>query len=438
MDIPKIYVAGQKKHMVFASALTEADCVGGQVSPSADTYEEARQNGGACEKQKRSKLPHITITAVLTLFFCAVALSVTGTLIMNLADPVKAAVTALLDREIYGGAFFGYSYDGGNDASEAEDRADEADIDSDGNDTVAPGTEAAPSDTDASEENAADETFHSIVRLDLSTDDALSLQNETDYTPDMASLASSPLPTEALDNIQNQYGSTAPAVLIIHTHGTESYSPEGADGLGDDAVFRSDDTEENVVAVGSVMAKTLSLCGVGVLHSTVMYDKDDYRGAYDASAAAVRDYLESYPSIKYIFDVHRDSVTRSDGSAAAPTTELYGKSSAQVMLVVGTDEGGAAEYDWEANLTLAAHIQQSLCVRFPSLNRRINLRRAAFNQGIAPGYLLIEVGSHASSLSEAKRGAAAAAIAIAGVIGADVSSVDEEALISLAAEDQTT
>lgn len=450
MDIPKIYVSGEKKRMIFSADLPDRRDQPGQVSHSGDTYDVELAKDTESENEDNSKKGRTAsfMTAALTLFFCAVTTAVVAVMLINSGKPAAAAITTQLFNEIYGRGSFQSPLtpppaetlpdtDSNTDSAETSespdsDGAGDAETDPSDNGTDAPPDTSQPPAEEKDAPEAGEALSHSIARLDLSapSGDLFSLQNETKFTPNMATISGGALPIEGLSEIQRQYGSTAPAVLIIHTHGTESYLSEGSDSIGNNDVFRSDNTDENVVAVGRVMAETLSRCGVGVLHSTVMYDKDDYKGAYDASAAAVRDYLKSYPSIRYIFDVHRDSIVRADGTAVAPTSELYGKSSAQVMLVAGTDEGGAAEYDWTKNLTLAALIQGKMAERFPGTVRRINLRRAAFNQGIAPGYLLIEVGSHATTLSEAKRAAAATAVAISEVIGADTSSIDTAALIS--------
>lgn len=449
MDIPKIYVAGEKKRVVFSTDLPDNRDQPGQVSAPEVTYDVDLSKDTESEdvdNPKKGRAGSLA-TAILTLFFCAVTTAVVAVMLINSGKSAAAAITTQLFNEIYGGGSVKPPR-----APIITDNVPNTDSDTiytqtteypDSDVSDNPQTEVNDSVTEASPDTAppppeetdappVEETpSNPVARLDLGAPagDLFSLQNETKFAPDMSKLSGGTLPTDGLSDIRRQYGSTAPTVLIVHTHGTESYLGEGIDSIGKNAVFRSDNTDENVVAVGRVMAETFSRCGVGVLHSTVMYDKNDYKGAYDASAAAVRDYLKSYPSIRYIFDVHRDSIVRADGTAVAPTAELYGKSSAQVMLVAGTDEGGAAEYDWTKNLTLAALIQEKMAQRFSGIVRRINLRRAAFNQGIAPGYLLIEVGSHASTLDQAKRAAAATAVAISEVIGADTSGIDTAELI---------
>ncbi len=70
-----------------------------------------------------------------------------------------------------------------------------------------------------------------------------------------------------------------------------------------------------------------------------------------------------------------------------------GKKTAQVMLVVGTDGGGAQHPYWIDNLALAVRFQEELISDYVSLARPIVLRNSSYNQQLSPGYLLVEVGA---------------------------------------------
>ncbi len=200
-------------------------------------------------------------------------------------------------------------------------------------------------------------------------------------------------------------GDGAPLVLIIHTHGTESYSPENAVSVSETAFMRSTDTAENVVAIGELMATMLNEAGIPTLHVKTMHDESSYTRSYDLAADTVRSYLQKYPSIQYVFDVHRDAVYSSDGDHIKPITVINGERCAQVMLVVGTDEKGADHPNWEENFTVAAHLQSRLTATYEKFARPINIRGASFNEQFTKGSLLIEIGSAGNSLSEAKNAA---------------------------------
>ena len=196
-----------------------------------------------------------------------------------------------------------------------------------------------------------------------------------------------------------------PLVLIIHTHGTESYSPHGALYTSPSALMRSSDTTQNMIAVGAVMAELLNDAGIPTLHCETMHDISSYTRSYDLAADTVQKYLQEYPSIKYVFDVHRDAITRTNGDLIRPVTVINGEVSAQIMLLVGTDEMGADHAEWRDNLSVAVQLQKRLTENYTRFARPINVRGASFNEQFTKGSLLIEIGSAANSLREAKTAA---------------------------------
>jgi len=83
------------------------------------------------------------------------------------------------------------------------------------------------------------------------------------------------------------------------------------------------------------------------------------------------------------------------------------------MLVVGTDHAGSGHASWRDNMALALKLQRSALSFDPHLMRPLNLRSASFNQQYTAGSLLVEVGSAANSVEEAR---------LAGVIFAEAAS----------------
>ena len=93
-----------------------------------------------------------------------------------------------------------------------------------------------------------------IEAADLSCPDLFTFSNETTYSPDGAALLAAPLPFEDFAEWQKLYGGTEePYILILHTHGTESYAEEGQAVYTSEESFRTTDIGGNVVAVGAVM-----------------------------------------------------------------------------------------------------------------------------------------------------------------------------------------
>lgn len=262
---------------------------------------------------------------------------------------------------------------------------------------------------------------HPVISLDMSenqTTDNLIYKNQSNYSPDINKLSKSEFPLKhsvstGTDNTKE------PLVLIIHTHGTECYLPEDKISYSDTTPTRSTDISQNIIAVGKALADTLNAKGVPTLHCETMFDEQSYSSAYTNSEKAVIEYLKKYPSIQYVFDIHRDSIINGNGEKIKPTAEIDGSSFAQAMFVVGTDSSGADHPDWEKNLTVASIFQYALVEKYPTLMRPINLRSASFNAEHTIGSLLIEIGTCGNYLYEAKNTAKIMGDLIADIILSD-------------------
>ena len=194
-------------------------------------------------------------------------------------------------------------------------------------------------------------------------------------------------------------------MLIIHTHGTEAFSADGAYYTEPGSYPRSALKEENVVCLGDIFEEAFNEAGIKTLHCEIPIDKESYSKAYSNAAKIIKEYLKEYPTIKYMFDIHRDAIELSDGSKARMVTAADGQIAAQLMFVVGSDRITDENKNWKDNLTLAVKLQYALDEEYPGLMRPINIKQGAFNQFYTPLSILIEVGSDGNSLEEAKRSA---------------------------------
>ena len=223
-------------------------------------------------------------------------------------------------------------------------------------------------------------------------DGKISINNETKYTPDTASLTDGKKPFET---------DASPQVLIVHTHTTESYQPTANINYSFTSADRCTDTNYNMVRIGKEVAEELKKRGIGVLHITDLYDYPEYDNAYARSCDAVEQVLAENPGIKIVLDLHRDAITAEDGEKTKVVTEINGESVAQVMIVVGTDELGLKHDNWEINLKYAVNLQREFLNINENFARPINLRTSRFNGHTAPGAVIIEVGAAANNIEEA-------------------------------------
>ena len=193
-----------------------------------------------------------------------------------------------------------------------------------------------------------------------------------------------------------------PQLLIIHTHGSEAYTPVPGTDVVWSGDYRTTDYRYNVVRVGDEMAAAFGEAGISVLHDRTLYDYPSYNGAYDRSLAAIQSYLAQYPSICFILDVHRDAIEDGQGNQYKAVSEIEDQGvAAQMSLVIGSDGSGLEHPDWMENLKLAAAIQQLTLEKYPTLMRPILLRNSRYNQHATTGSLLIEVGAAGNSPEEA-------------------------------------
>ena len=194
----------------------------------------------------------------------------------------------------------------------------------------------------------------------------------------------------------------APQILILHTHGSEAYTPAEDEGIVWSGEYRTTDSRYNVVRVGDEMAEVFGAAGISVLHDRTLYDYPSYAGAYDRSLEAIRSYLTRYPSIRFILDVHRDAVADGEGNQYKVVSEIEGVgTAAQLTLVVGSDGSGLTHPEWRENLRLAAAIQSEVLAEYPALMRPVLLRNSRYNQHATTGSLLLEAGAAGNSPEEA-------------------------------------
>ncbi|QAT51106.1 stage II sporulation protein P [Caproiciproducens sp. NJN-50] len=187
----------------------------------------------------------------------------------------------------------------------------------------------------------------------------------------------------------------SPQVLIYHTHTTEAF----------DGVTRTTDKTKSVCAVGDEITKQLQAAGIGVIHDTTYHDYPAYNGSYNRSIVTMQKDLKQYPSIQVTIDLHRDAMTRSDGTRLKPTAVVNGKKAAQVMIISGCDDTGDLGFpDWEYNLRLALRLQKSMADLYPDLGRPLNFCARRYNENVTHGSLLVEIGTDANTLEEAVYG----------------------------------
>lgn len=204
---------------------------------------------------------------------------------------------------------------------------------------------------------------------------------------------------------------SAPTVLIVHTHTSEGYAESSG--------ARSTDNTKNVVAIGEIIKERLKTQGIKVIHDTTQNDYPAYNGSYNKALGVIKRNIAENPDIQVVLDIHRDYTARTENGVETqliPMAEVFNKPTAQVMLVVGSDNSGLTHPEWKHNLAFAVKINEELDKISESIARPINIRKERFNQHLTQGSLIIEVGSASNSLEQSKSSAYHIGDAIATVL----------------------
>lgn len=190
-----------------------------------------------------------------------------------------------------------------------------------------------------------------------------------------------------------------PTVLILHSHTCESY--ENTEGYIPSGSYRTRDENYNMVSIGKHLAQCLESRGIGVIHDTTVHDYPSYNDAYKLSRETAQRYLEQYPTICLVLDIHRDAYEDSSGKQLSSTVSIDGVTSSKLMIVAGTNGYDEGHPHWRENLSVAVKLHAVLEKSYPGLCRSLAIRSSAFNQDLSPGALLIEVGTAGDTRQQA-------------------------------------
>lgn len=186
------------------------------------------------------------------------------------------------------------------------------------------------------------------------------------------------------------------SILIYHTHASESYTSSDKYKYTATGNFRTTDINYNVVRVGTELTKYMQHYGYNVVHDTTIYDKS-YSESYDRSLSGVAKLLEENEDTDILFDIHRDAIA---DSSYAPTVKIGDEEAAQLMFVIGSNGGGSKHDNWNENLKLAIKIQEKANELYPGLFKPIVLRDSRYNQQLATGASIIEVGATGNTMEQ--------------------------------------
>jgi stage II sporulation protein P len=217
----------------------------------------------------------------------------------------------------------------------------------------------------------------------------IKILNGTKYTIDINKLLKEPL------KLSTKKG---PQVLVFHTHTTEAFLKSIDELTMKNIPSRTNNNNYNVVRVGDALINNLKKYNINVLHNTTVHDKD-YNSSYEKSLKTLTSYVDKYPSLNMVIDLHRDAA---GDDKLRVVKNINGKNVAQIMFVIGTD-CKLSNTKWKENLKLAVKIQARLNEICPGVAKPIYLSPKRYNQHLTNGSVIIEIGGDGNVIDECIR-----------------------------------
>ena len=179
-----------------------------------------------------------------------------------------------------------------------------------------------------------------------------------------------------------------PAVLIVHTHATETYLPASAGN------YHSKKKENSVRDVGEVLAKSLEEEGISVIHDQTLHDNPSYNNSYNRSYETIEKLLKKYPTITCVIDLHRDAIA---SDAPGSTISVNGKTCARYMYVVG-----AMAPNYQTNLKFVKALNQTATKTYDGYTGNVLERGYQYNQNLSDKSILLEIGNNRNDITEVR------------------------------------
>ena len=183
----------------------------------------------------------------------------------------------------------------------------------------------------------------------------------------------------------------SPLIYIYNTHQTEEYQSVNTNEYN---------VTPTVLHASLILQNKLSDLGIQAI-----VEKNDikeilningwnYRSSYKASKMLASDTLSKNPTIKYVIDLHRDSIPLNIAKVT-----IDNKDYAKIMIVLGKGHDG-----YERNLEIANRINNYLKEFNPLITRGIDIKTNSgiFNQDVSSNAVLIEVGGPSNDINSVK------------------------------------
>ena len=160
-----------------------------------------------------------------------------------------------------------------------------------------------------------------------------------------------------------------PIIYIYNSHQLENYNNDSLLAYG---------ITPNVLMASYLLKEKLNSSGLAtIVEDTNMTEflslnNWDYSSSYKASRIFLLDKQNTHPTIKYYFDIHRDSVNKK-----LTTVNINNKSYARILFVVGLEHS-----NYQENLNAANELNSIIDKKYPGLSRGIYKKEGPGVNGI--------------------------------------------------------
>lgn len=190
----------------------------------------------------------------------------------------------------------------------------------------------------------------------------------------------------------NPKETTSPVIYLYNTHQLENYNNNNLEIYG---------VTPNVQMASYLLREKLNNIGIPTIveeaNMSSILEKNswDYSYSYQASRTLLTEKIKTYPTLKYFFDLHRDSITKE-----LSTVNINEKSYAKILFVIGQDHS-----NWQANYNLASELNNLINNNYKGISRGILKKtgmnvNGIYNQDVSSHCLLIEVGGTENTIEE--------------------------------------
>ena len=218
-------------------------------------------------------------------------------------------------------------------------------------------------------------------------EEVISIEYNDDYSnmeelKEVSDYISDPNPTDTND----------PIIYLYNTHQLENYSNANLDIYG---------ITPNVQMASYVLREKLNTLGLSTIveeaNMSEILEKNNwnYSYSYQASRQLITEKKNTYKSLEYFIDIHRDSINKS-----LSTVTINGKNYAKILFVIGLDHN-----NWEPNYSFASELNNLITTNYNGLSRGILKKtglnvNGVYNQDLSSNSVLIEVGGVDNTIDE--------------------------------------